>query len=502
MGLSRERKTRNRGQVGAEEYEMKEMPTEKLKAIYDETRRKVRESNRYAKLQNPTWEIAQRTQNNDSTYEDKELRFKERDEKSRRDDNRDTDWYQNVKNIAELGEQLGYTERHYKNVLSRFISWFNPELTIVTEKQTADETARFLLRLHTPDTEEEKLEKQMNRLTRKAGTPLRSVMAFLYEIVKAKCKNLHLGEQETEIRKGMVRGLVKFTRGDLQVQIVQSIEYARKKREKLDWRVLMERAIEAELLQGMPQTDIKYLNPDANEAALHKLYNVSVGIESRPQTKPYYEPGKAGKPRTEDEQEKETETETQDYSDYLGDYPSTTELTQELRKGFDSGAFRKARKATEYESTEEFESETEENNIIRPESFKQLRDEKEKERKRLAKMVKNSEYMLTRKNVRDKKAAEKLGVHDTVTETTKKTTTDNKDSSKPQFRQRTPSRDNSRDRTTTRDRNPSRDRTQNMDDRNRQSDRRDSRSRDRVSSRDRGNNRDRRNDRDRNGDRS
>jgi hypothetical protein len=28
-------KTRNRGQVGAEAYEMKEMPTEKLKAIYD-----------------------------------------------------------------------------------------------------------------------------------------------------------------------------------------------------------------------------------------------------------------------------------------------------------------------------------------------------------------------------------------------------------------------------------------------------------------------------------
>ncbi len=65
-------------------------------------------------------------------FEDKELRLKERDEKSRRDDNRDTDWYQNVRNVAELGEQLGYTEKHHKNVLSRFISWFNPELTIVT----------------------------------------------------------------------------------------------------------------------------------------------------------------------------------------------------------------------------------------------------------------------------------------------------------------------------------------------------------------------------------
>ncbi len=59
-------KTRNRGQVGAEPYEMKEIPTEKLKAIYDETRRKVREGNRQDKPENPTWEVAQRTQNNDS----------------------------------------------------------------------------------------------------------------------------------------------------------------------------------------------------------------------------------------------------------------------------------------------------------------------------------------------------------------------------------------------------------------------------------------------------
>jgi hypothetical protein len=50
---------------------------------------------------------------------------------------------------------LGYTEKHYKNVLSRFISWFNPELSVVTDALSANETARFLMRLHMPDTEEE-----------------------------------------------------------------------------------------------------------------------------------------------------------------------------------------------------------------------------------------------------------------------------------------------------------------------------------------------------------
>jgi hypothetical protein len=49
------------------------------------------------------WEILQRTQNNNSAYEDKELRFKERDDKNKRDDHGETDWYQNIQNIAELG---------------------------------------------------------------------------------------------------------------------------------------------------------------------------------------------------------------------------------------------------------------------------------------------------------------------------------------------------------------------------------------------------------------
>jgi hypothetical protein len=479
-------RNRNRAHAGDEPYEMKEMPAEKLKAIYENTRRKVRENNRQAKLENPRWEVAQRTQNNDSTYEDKELRFKERDEKNKRDDNRDTDWYQNIRNIAELGETLGYTEKHYKNVLSRFISWFNPELTIVTEKLTADETARFLLRLHTPDTEEEKLEKQIGKLTRKAGTPLRSVMAFLYEIVKAKCKNMLLLEQETEIRKEMVRGLVKFTRGDLQVQLVQSIEYARKKREKLEWRVLMERAIEAEILQGMPQTDIRYQNPDANEAALQKLYNVSVGIEGRPQSKPLYEPGKGGKSRSEEETEPEEEA--VDFSDFLGDYPSTSELTKEIKKGLEKKIPKKTRKDTVYESAED---ESGEESASKSENSKQTREEKEREIKRLAELLKTAEQMTTRKSARDKKAAEGLGVYNTVTDTDKRAERDKGNQDKSQNRQRTPSSD----RRTRTERSSSRDGNRYRNDRNRQQNRRDNRSRDRDQSRSRDRDSNRNNDR-------
>jgi hypothetical protein len=112
--------SRNRG-AGAEPYKELEMPVEEQKKLYEETKRKIRAHNRKARLENPVWKIVQRTQNNDSAYEDKELRFKEKDEKNKRDENRDTDRYQNIQNIANRGSQLGYTDKQYKHVMSRFI---------------------------------------------------------------------------------------------------------------------------------------------------------------------------------------------------------------------------------------------------------------------------------------------------------------------------------------------------------------------------------------------
>jgi hypothetical protein len=279
-----------------EEKVKREMSRDDLAILFDETKRKARKKNREAKLVQPKWIIAERTQNNDAQYEDKELRFKERGEKSSKDDIRDTDWFQNVMNIAQLGERLGYTERHYKNVLGRFISWFNPELAIVTDPLHATDIARFLMRLHMPDTEEERIDKQLNRLTRKAGTSLRPVMAYLYEIVSAKYRDLPQNEKDPEIRKEMVRGLVRFTRGDLQVQIVQAIEYARKKKDKIDWRVLLEKSIEAELTQGMPQEDIKFVNEDKDNAATHKLYNVCMGVASSFEPRAVPETGESREP--------------------------------------------------------------------------------------------------------------------------------------------------------------------------------------------------------------
>ena len=90
------------------------MTKDDLTRIFDETKREIRFGNRKAMRHSPVWEVAARTQNNDSTYEDKELRFKDREDKSRKEEHRETDWYQNIQNISELGGQLGYTERYSK----------------------------------------------------------------------------------------------------------------------------------------------------------------------------------------------------------------------------------------------------------------------------------------------------------------------------------------------------------------------------------------------------
>jgi len=399
---------------GAEraEYERKVMTKDDLTRIFDETKREIRLGNRKAMRHSPIWEVAARTQNNDSTYEDKELRFKDREDKSKKEEHRETDWYQNIQNISELGGQLGYTERHFKNVLSRFISWFNPELSIVTDRLTADETARFLMRLHTPDTDEEKIDKQINRLTRKAGTSLRPVMAYLLEIVSAKYQASTPLEKETEIRKEMIRGLVKFTRGDLQIQIVQSIEYARRSKDKLDWKFILEKAIDSEMIQGTPQVDIKYQNHDANEAALQKLYNVSTGIDTKPRYQPNYAPGKDDERHREyyeAETRKETESDRIDLSEIYGDYPTSSELRKILGK-----EKQKMEKVVhEKRQREEAEQEEECRKIAKLEER-----EREKEREReisknddKVKLLKKVQEEATRKSTREKAQTKTFGIY-------------------------------------------------------------------------------------------
>jgi len=262
------------------EGKQSEVTDANLGLVFADAKRKARADNRKAQTEAPTWSVLARTQTNDYDYEDSELRFKEiTDERDKSSECRDTDWNQNLTNIKRLGEQLGYTEVHYKHVLSRFISWFAPDLSVVTERLTADETARFLLRLNRPETELEKIEKQKAKLSRKPGQSLRPVMTFLQELAK----EIHRKESEPErsksIRHMMLLGLIRFTHGRLQEEIVSAIEYCKKEEKEISWENLMERSIQKESFYGAPMTELRFENKDKQGILYQSLYNVNTQLK-------------------------------------------------------------------------------------------------------------------------------------------------------------------------------------------------------------------------------
>ncbi len=76
----------------------------------------------------------------------------------------------------------------------------------------------------------------------------------------------------------------------MQIEIVQSNEYARRKREKLDWKVMLEKAIEREMIQGMPQVDMETTQREVttqsrNQLVSHRTGTSQIAWETTPQRK-------------------------------------------------------------------------------------------------------------------------------------------------------------------------------------------------------------------------
>ncbi len=76
----------------------------------------------------------------------------------------------------------------------------------------------------------------------------------------------------------------------MQIEKVQSNEYARRKREKLDWKVMLEKAIEREMIQRMPQVDMETTQREVTTQSRNQLVSHRTGIsqitwETTPQRK-------------------------------------------------------------------------------------------------------------------------------------------------------------------------------------------------------------------------
>jgi hypothetical protein len=313
-------------------------------------------------------------------------------------------------------------------------------------------------------------------------------MAYLFEIMATKYADLPINEKETEMRKEMIRGLVRFTRGDLQVQIVQAIEFARKKKDKIDWKILMEKAIEAEMTQGMPQTDIKFKNNDMDDASTHKLYNVCTGISSNPRYEPKVTPGKGEYGRRE--QETEQKTAESPYSDYGEDYPAQSELIKELentqkRNYGRQGDNKQEEKTRDKEDSGKIPHREDIDDIC--EKLKNLykdKDNKDDRRKSETDTVQKTKEPERRSSTRDTKKPDRFKVNAIETKDRKQSENKQRSTSisSAEGKSTTSSRDSSRDRRT---QNRSRDREYNKkyDSRDRRPRNNDRYSRDRSSSR-------------------
>jgi hypothetical protein len=92
------------------------------------------------------------------------------------------DWYRTIKELAKLGELLGYTEQHYKAALDRWVSYFSPNLRTMTERMEVTSQAHLLMKMTAPENEYDRLTHALYTLVRKAGTSLPVVIAQLHEI--------------------------------------------------------------------------------------------------------------------------------------------------------------------------------------------------------------------------------------------------------------------------------------------------------------------------------
>ena len=107
---------------------------DKIKDAEEKGRVEAYKWNLKAKKEKPVWVVLKRSALGDTKVEDTCLRFSKRP--SRNDDGT-LDWFKSIKALAATGQELGYTQKHYKATLDRWVSFFSPNLRSLTEKMEA-----------------------------------------------------------------------------------------------------------------------------------------------------------------------------------------------------------------------------------------------------------------------------------------------------------------------------------------------------------------------------
>jgi len=250
-----------------------------LDAAEQTAREEQEQANLRASLQAPVWDLLQRDHDNDIRAEDALLVFVDTQHKN-------VDWYVLVRNLRAFGEPKGYTLDHYKRALDRFIGFFAPSLKPVTDELQAVELAQFLMRTSIPTSKFERLTSQMASLVRQPYAPLKAVLAQLQGAALAYYHDKPIDEQNASVNRLMIQGLVSFTSGIVNKQLLDQIRLSQVQGKSLNWQHLLEAVTNAERIHGVPQTPLPF---QANLRSSVDLYHSTfapvepnIGYDPRP----------------------------------------------------------------------------------------------------------------------------------------------------------------------------------------------------------------------------
>ena len=222
-----------------------------LQQLIDDATQEQNELNDRLRTQLPNWVKIQRLLPNDTRREDTQITFI--------DNNRNLpDWYSIVRKIKTMGEELGYNLQHYKNVLDRFVGYFNPELKATTDDLQAVDLARFLLKIAMPAPKYDRLHQNIQKLTRQPNENIRNVAAKLHGMVSAFYSNKPEAEREPLINRLMIQGLTHFTTGTTNAKLISALEFAQVNNETPNWNSLLDSVANSERVSGMPTVALQF----------------------------------------------------------------------------------------------------------------------------------------------------------------------------------------------------------------------------------------------------
>ena len=221
-----------------------------LQQVYDTNFRAQTERNVGIFAQPPNWVLIKRKAQNDTRLEDSLLQYSDKKHTH-------VDWYNTINTLKETGTAIGYTRQHYKRVLTRFVSYFKPEMSQVAQRLNIDELARILMTSTMPSTETEMLLEEIKKLTRKTGETLRVPMSSLYSLATS-YYGTAIGAEDPQITRILFNGLQHFTTGTTREQLQKLIKHSQLHKIKLDYHDVLQTCIETENNTGIPTTDLTF----------------------------------------------------------------------------------------------------------------------------------------------------------------------------------------------------------------------------------------------------